>query len=228
MKQGSLAGRLRHEAGSSGDLLERLGTTGQGQEEGRGQGEEALRTEQLPEEPSSKDRLLEVSAQLPFGHAVGFLVSQLGAAVTRSFKAALEGIDLEPRHFGLMRAIYTNGRLSQQALGEILQIPASSLVALLDHLETAGLVKRGLDSSDRRVRLVELTGSGQTALVQAVEIGVGIETGMCRGLAPDERELLIANLQRVARNMGLTLGVHPGFDDQVQSGRRDGGPCRSS
>ncbi len=41
----------------------------------------------------------------PFGQAVGFLLSQLGAAVSARFKSRLASLDMEPRHFALMRAI---------------------------------------------------------------------------------------------------------------------------
>jgi DNA-binding MarR family transcriptional regulator len=159
------------------------------------------------------DNLVEVIASsIPFGHAVGFLVSQLGYAVTRRFRADLEDLALEPRHFGVMRAVQAAKDLSQQALGDSLHIPASSIVALLDQLEAKGLVRRRLDPADRRVRLVELTEAGQATLTRAVEIGIGIEAALCRGFDPDQREALISVLEKVAGNIGLTLGVHPGFD----------------
>jgi len=166
-----------------------------------------------------------IAASIPFGHAVGFLVSQLGYAVTRRFRADLEALSLEPRHFGLMRALAAAKALSQQALGESLHIPASSIVALLDQLEAKGLVCRRLDPTDRRVRLVELTEAGQAVLERAVEIGISIEAALCQGFDPDQRESLISNLQKVAGNIGLTLGVHPGYRseeaDEARGEKRD-------
>ncbi len=164
-----------------------------------------------------------IASTIPFGHAVGFLVSQLGYAVTRRFRADLEDLSLEPRHFGLMRALAAAKDLSQQALGDSLHIPASSIVALLDQLESKGYVHRRLDPGDRRVRLVELTEAGQEVLEQAIEIGIGIETALCQGLDAEQRESLISNLQMVADNIGLTLGVHPGFradETDAPRGRR--------
>ena len=160
-----------------------------------------------------------IASSIPFGHAVGFLVSQLGYAVTRRFRADLEDLSLEPRHFGLMRALATAKALSQQALGESLHIPASSIVALLDQLEAKGFVLRRLDPTDRRVRVVELTDAGQAVLERAVEIGIAIEAALCQGFEPDQRESLISNLQKVAGNIGLTLGVHPGYRGDEGDGR---------
>jgi DNA-binding MarR family transcriptional regulator len=169
------------------------------------------------------ERLLSQDPPAPFGHAVGFLVSQLGYAVTRRFRTELEAVSLEPRHFGLMRAIAAARNLSQQALGESLQIPASSIVALLDQLESKGLVRRRPDPGDRRVRWVELTEAGRVVLGQAFEVAIGIEQALCRGLDAAEREALIASLQRVAGNIGVTLGVHPAGDEAHEAGR-PGGP----
>jgi DNA-binding MarR family transcriptional regulator len=155
------------------------------------------------------DDLLAASASAPVFHSVGFLLSQLGYAVNRRFRSELEELSLEPRHFGLMRSIEAAKYLSQQALGESLQIPASSVVALLDQLEAKDLVRRRLDPADRRVRLVELSEAGRAVLGRAMEIAIGIESTICLGYDPDQREALIASLQKVAGNLGLTLGVHP-------------------
>ena len=151
----------------------------------------------------------------PFGHAVGFLLSQLGYAVTRRFRSELEELSLEPRHFGLMRGIAAAGSTSQQSLGDFLHIPASSIVALLDHLEARGLVRRRLDASGRRVRFVELTDDGRRVLARAVEVAVGIEAALCAGFDAAEREAMIGRLQKLAANLGLTLGVHPGGSEDA-------------
>jgi DNA-binding MarR family transcriptional regulator len=170
-----------------------------------------------------RKHLLGQDHDAPFGHAVGFLLSQLGYAVTRRFRAELEAVALEPRHFGLLRAIAAARNLSQQMLGESLQIPASSVVALLDQLENKGLVRRRPDPADRRVRWVELTDAGRAVLEQAIGVAIGIEEALCAGLDGDQREALIATLQRVAGNIGVTRGVHPAGEETDDTGRA-GGP----
>jgi len=166
--------------------------------------------------------LVRLSSWVPFGHAVGFLLSQLGYAVNRRFRAELEQLSLEPRHFGLMRTIEAAKHLSQQALGDSLHIPASSVVALLDQLEARDLVRRRLDPTDRRVRLVELTEAGRAVLGRALEVAIGIETRVCLGFDLAQREALIADLQKVAGNLGLPPGVHPASDEAVAGpGRGD-------
>jgi DNA-binding MarR family transcriptional regulator len=108
-----------------------------------------------------------------------------------------------------MRAIEAAENRSQQLLAESLQIPPSSMVALLDQLEERGAVARHLDASDRRVRIVELTEAGRALLAKAVHLALATELQICQSFDFDQRELLISMLQTVAANLGLAQGVHP-------------------
>ena len=133
----------------------------------------------------------------------------------------MEEVALETRHFALMRAIEAAENRSQQLLAERLQIPPSSMVALLDQLEQRGIVARHLDPSDRRVRVVELTEEGREVLAQAMHLAMATEQQICEGFDFDQRELLISMLQVVAANLGLAPGVHP---EPAAGGHPDGAP----
>ena len=142
--------------------------------------------------------------------AVGFLLSQLGFETARRFAILMAEVDLEPRHFALLRAITAYEGRSQNAIGTALRIPASSMVAVIDHLEGRGLVERRPHVSDRRSRTLHLTAAGGAALARATELAMGLEQTICAGLGTDEREDLLGMLGRVADNLGLTQGLHPG------------------
>ena len=152
-----------------------------------------------------------------FGQSVGFLLSQLGYVVARRFGAAMAGVELEPRHFALMRAIEALDGHPQRALAETLHIPASSMVSVIDHLEERGLVERRVHPADRRSRTLHLTEAGHERLVEAAARAGALEDLLCRGLEPDERLALIARLQEVGRNLDVVRGVHPevGLDDHA-------------
>jgi len=167
--------------------------------------------------PDDRSRPFQPGAPARFGHTVGFLLSQLGYAVTRQFRAELEDLSLEPRHFGLLRAIDATNGATQHALGDCLQIPASSVVALLDGLEEKGLVRRRLDPGDRRIRVVELTEQGRVVLARAGGIAAAIESAICLGFDTEQRERLIATLHKVGSNLGITLGVHPSTQEERPS-----------
>ena len=84
--------------------------------------------------------------------SVGFLISQLGFFSSKGFMEALEPVGIDPREFLLMRFVAASEGQSQQALAERLGVPASRMVALVDHLEEAGLMERRPNPEDRRVR----------------------------------------------------------------------------
>jgi DNA-binding MarR family transcriptional regulator len=143
--------------------------------------------------------------------SVGFLISQLGFFSSRGFTEALEPAGIDPRQFLLMRFVAAAEGQSQQALAERLAVPASRMVALVDHLEEAGLVERRPDPEDRRVRGLHLTRKGRGVLERAGKIAIDYETRLCAGINREERELLIDLLQKLQAGQTALGGVHPGL-----------------
>lgn len=143
--------------------------------------------------------------------SVGFLISQLGFFSSKGFVEALEPVGIGPREFLLMRFVEATHGQSQQALAERLGVPASRMVALVDHLEDAGLVERRPDPQDRRVRGLYLTRKGRGALDRAAKIAIDYETRLCAGINREEREQLIDLLQKLQASQTHLKGVHPGL-----------------
>jgi DNA-binding MarR family transcriptional regulator len=142
--------------------------------------------------------------------AVGFLLSQLGFETSSRFAKLMAELDLEPRQFALMRAIEASEGLSQNAVGEWLRIPPSSMVALIDHLEARGLVERRQHLTDRRSRTLHMTREGRDLLAGATELAMGLELTICEGFSSPDRTRLMDMLVQVADNLGLVQGLHPG------------------
>jgi DNA-binding MarR family transcriptional regulator len=129
--------------------------------------------------------------------------------VARNFRSVMAGVELEPRHFALLRAIEASEGQAQNALVERLQIPASSMVSLVDHLEERGLIERRVHPSDRRSRTLHLTDHGRKLVMQATTRALALESQLCAGLSAEERLELIERLQHVGRNLQVVEGVHP-------------------
>lgn len=153
-----------------------------------------------------------VAEQAP--RSVGFLISQLGFFSSKGFMEALEPIGIGPKEFLLMRFVQATQGRSQQALAERLGVPASRMVALVDHLEEAGLVERRPDPEDRRVRGLYLTRKGRGALERAAKIAIDYETRLCAGINREEREQLIDLLQKLQASQTHLKGVHPGLGQE--------------
>jgi DNA-binding MarR family transcriptional regulator len=143
--------------------------------------------------------------------SVGFLISQLGFFSSRGFMEALAPVGIDPREFLLLRFVAASEGQSQQALAERLSVPASRMVALVDHLEEGELVERRPNAEDRRIRELHLTRKGRGALERAGKIAIDYETRLCAGINREERETLIDLLQKLQASQTDLGGVHPGL-----------------
>ena len=146
--------------------------------------------------------------------SVGFTISTAGYAIARRFREILAPLQLEPREFALLRAVAASEGLSQQAIGERLQIPASRMVAFVDALAARGLLERRQNQEDRRAHALHLTAEGHRLLEQAFTLAVAHERDICADLSATEREQLLTLLQRVAARLGLPRGVHSALADE--------------
>jgi DNA-binding MarR family transcriptional regulator len=153
------------------------------------------------------------SAIVPF-RSVGFAISSTGYAVARMFREILAPLGLEPREFALLRAVAASEGQSQQAIGERLQIPASRMVAFVDALEARGLLERRQNQLDRRARALHVTTDGASMLARAFALAAAHERELCSALSDEEREQLLALLERVGERLGLPPGVHAALADE--------------
>ena len=93
------------------------------------------------------------------------------------------------------------GRVPQHELAEFLRVKPSTVNGVLDRMEEKGLVRRSVNGSDARRRLITLTekGAEQQALFQ--QSFLDVEAAMVRGFTQEERETLCALLDRVIQNL---------------------------
>jgi DNA-binding MarR family transcriptional regulator len=154
----------------------------------------------------------------PAADSVGFMLSTLGHAVSRRFIHALQPLELHPREFAVLRAVRANDGQSQQTLAERLRIPPSRMVAIVDELESRGLIERRPDPHDRRVRALYVTTSGQMLLQDAFNLVVQHERAISKVLTVNERAELLALLNRIAGHLGLAADVHSALRDGNRAG----------
>jgi DNA-binding MarR family transcriptional regulator len=143
----------------------------------------------------------------------GFLLAQLGRAVTRRYRCALSPIGLKPRETQALLRLRDHGPMSQQALGVALDIDASNLVALLNDLEAESLISRRRDPDDRRRHVVEISQRGTRLLDEVERAAAGVEDEFFVALDEDERVALQGLLARVARSADVPSPDEMARDD---------------
>jgi DNA-binding MarR family transcriptional regulator len=142
-------------------------------------------------------------------NSVGFSLSQVGLETSRQFGGVVGALGLEPREFAILHAVHRHSGQAQQTIGDLLAIPASTMVAIVDHLENEELLERRPHKTDRRARTLHLTVRGETLLASAMVEAMKQEAHICTGLEPQERMQLLSLLRRVAVNLGMSSTALP-------------------
>lgn len=140
-----------------------------------------------------------------------FLLAQLGSYSAQRFSERLAPLGMQPAQFGLLAHLTEAEGATQSELAAALGIHRNVMVALLDALESAGLVERRRHPGDRRANAVHLTDAALELLPRATAEADALEAELLGSLGDDERAALIASLQRVVSANDVPAGVHPGL-----------------
>lgn len=131
------------------------------------------------------------------GDTAGYLLAKAGGRAIRDLNRALEPFGLRSRHYGVLAAAAEYGGLSQREMGALLAIDPSAIVALVDDLERAGLVRRELPPGDRRTRLIVTTSEGRAVLARTRELSAAVDGELLAPLTEPERAALLDLLRRI-------------------------------
>jgi DNA-binding MarR family transcriptional regulator len=147
---------------------------------------------------SGGDRDVEISLGL-LPSLLGYALRRTQVAVFQNFTEVVGASELTPGQFGVLVVIDANPGLSQTQLGNALGIDRSTVVAVIDRLESRGLVARQPAPNDRRTHALHLSDSGKTTLRRLTERVRAHERQIARHLSAEEQARLIELLKRVAR-----------------------------
>jgi DNA-binding MarR family transcriptional regulator len=126
----------------------------------------------------------------------GQLFFRLWRASHTRTAAALQSIGLTPPLFALLNYMHAHEGAIQQQIGAAMGIDPSTMVALVDELERAGLAERRPRPQDRRAREVVITQRGRRMLKRARKLAEEVEDDVLRGLSAAERRQLVKLLRK--------------------------------
>jgi DNA-binding MarR family transcriptional regulator len=140
---------------------------------------------------------------------MAFLLSQIGARSAQMFAERLAPLGVSPRAYGVLSNLAVRSSQTQQQLADALGIHRNNMVGLIDDMESAGWVQRHRSATDRRAHDVRLTAAGSALVARVDSLLPDLEDALGAGLTGEQRRTLVALLERVARTVDLSPGVHP-------------------
>jgi len=105
------------------------------------------------------------------------------------------------RYEVLVRLHFNDGALPLVQLGKLLQVHQTSVTNLVDRLEAQGLINRTPHPTDRRSTVAQITPTGRTLLLKAIE-RLNSELFRDLGLTSEEVRELTTLLTKLRRSWG--------------------------
>jgi DNA-binding MarR family transcriptional regulator len=126
----------------------------------------------------------------------GQLFFRLWRASHTRMAEALKSVGLTPALFAVLNVLGAREGAIQQNLSSDMGIDPSTMVTLIDELESAGLAARRRHPRDRRAWEIAITPRGRRTLERARGLALHVEDGVLGGLSAAERSRLLALLHR--------------------------------
>ncbi|MDR7304313.1 MarR family winged helix-turn-helix transcriptional regulator [Haloactinomyces albus] len=130
---------------------------------------------------------------------LGFLLSRASGVVARSVSDALAPLGLRVRSYSVLALTGEDGAgVTQRRLAVLMGLDPSQVVALVDELESRGLVTRTPDPADRRNKLIVATEQGCQVRSQAQQLVDQAHSGYFARIPQGDLDRLRHVLQQIA------------------------------
>jgi len=141
----------------------------------------------------------------------GFLIRRLHQIHVSNFLNECHGLNITQVQFGVLNVLDGTTSLDQGTLGAQLGIDRTNVADVVARLEKRGLVKRVVNTADRRSKLVSITRSGRKMAKELASAMVAAQEILTGPLTEKERTTLISLLQKLvaAHNEGARTTYDP-------------------
>ncbi len=134
--------------------------------------------------------------------SLGYMTNLVGRLLVREIDGHLQPHGLSVGYMPVFFALGAGAALTQRDLAVSAQVEQPTMAATLARMERDGLIERRANPDDGRSALITLTeaGRGKLAAVHAASTAVNVKAA--EQLTPEERQQLLALLQKVAGTLG--------------------------
>jgi MarR family transcriptional regulator, 2-MHQ and catechol-resistance regulon repressor len=139
------------------------------------------------------------------GTHVFLIVWKAYRALLADAEVSIERTNLCDSDFRVLEALLHKGPLPVNIIGQMVELTTGSITTAIDRLESKWLVVRKHHSTDRRIRIVELTSKGRQLIEKAfAQHEIDMEKAVSN-LSRAERGMLVDLLKRLGDREGFTL-----------------------
>jgi DNA-binding MarR family transcriptional regulator len=130
---------------------------------------------------------------------LGYLLGRAHLEHRAIAERGLAPLDLSGKGFGALILLVQEGPLSQQRLGQRQGVDRTTMIAVVDELESVGFVDRRRDPRDRRAYALQATAKGRRVLQRAAEATERAEDEFLAPLPEADRQRLKRLLRALVR-----------------------------
>lgn len=133
----------------------------------------------------------------------GAIIKQINSTLEKNANNTLRKKDLTVAQVSALLAIrnYPEQRVSLKELEKILHVAQSTTAGIINRLEQKGFVTGFGDPSDKRIKLVQITPSGEECCRAAERNMKEAEESLLSGLTETERSIFNSLLQKVSATL---------------------------
>ncbi|MCL3998250.1 MarR family winged helix-turn-helix transcriptional regulator [Streptomyces lavenduligriseus] len=118
----------------------------------------------------------------------------VGRAKRLPIPAALQGMDLAPRHLALLAHLEYDGPTSVNDLAARLEVAPTTVSLMVSELSRLGVLQRTADPADRRRRIIAISPAFAAPIGEWLSGSASAWESVMRGLTPAERATVITAL----------------------------------
>jgi DNA-binding MarR family transcriptional regulator len=137
----------------------------------------------------------------PFVQTLGRWLDISMRRTMREFLGYARRSGLSMSQFGALFHLYRAGSCGVTEVGDHLGVTGGAASQMVDRLVGQGLVQRGIDPEDRRVKRIELTGKGERMLKEGLRTRQQWVVEVGDSLSSKEKETVIRALELLIEKM---------------------------
>jgi len=131
----------------------------------------------------------------------GHLLHRAQQRAEEVFTASLGDDNVTLRQFAVLAAVSEKTGRTQTELVRITGIDRSTLADMMDRLEKKGLISREKSDTDKRAKIVRLTGKGRARLAEAAPHACAADAAILDALPKNKRRSFLGTLE------GLVIAI---------------------